>query len=69
MTHLVLAQKHPNHFRRGCSVADAQSLVLDVRSQAASIDLDRGHLGVQVGEVEAGKTRGSGVHRQRLIRA
>ena len=50
-------------------MADAQSLVLDVRSQAASIDLDRGHLGVQVGEVEAGKTRGSGVHRQRLIRA
>ena len=69
MSHLVFAEQHPDHLRRGRPVADAQRLVLNVRPEAARVDLDRRHPGIEVGQVEAGKTRGSGVHRQRLIRA
>ena len=67
--HLVLAEQHPDDLGGCCPVADAESFVLDVGSKAASVDLDRGHLRVEVGQVEAGEARGPRGHRERLVGA
>jgi hypothetical protein len=67
VSHLVLAQEHPDHFGRRCSVADAQRFVLDVGSETSGVDFDWRHFRIEVGQIQAGEARGPRGHGERLI--